>query len=96
MKKCPKCNGDIAFRKLVFLTGNKTLKCGQCNSPLKISMIRLLPFTAIVTIIGILFGLTYASTGFSVKWLIIIAIYLASVLLMTPFFLKLEICQNNN
>lgn len=91
MARCPNCKEKVAYKELLFLTGYKTIKCYKCGAVLSTSKIKMIPFTSIVVVMGCLFGITYVSTGFSVKWLKIIIASLLLVFLSTPIFMKLKV-----
>jgi len=94
MKKCPKCTGDIPYKKILLLQGFQTLRCNQCNARLSTNKFKMLPFAIIVVILGFLFGMTYASTGMSAKWLKIIISYFVLVFFLSPFIIQLKIDKN--
>lgn len=95
MKKCPKCEGEIAYKKLLFLMGYQIIECGHCGSLLSTNKLKMTPFALIITILSALFGLTYASTDFSTRWLVIIIVFLVVVFLITPFVTMLKIDKSN-
>jgi len=96
MKKCPYCKSEITYKKLLFAQNMYPLKCNTCGSEIIKDVLKMLPIGIVAIILAMLFTLTYASTGYSEKWLKILIGYFILLFFIEPFFIKLRKDKGKN
>ena len=94
MVNCPECNAKQKGKDLVLLfTLNRSINCSECNSKLRINFGKMKVFFGVFYSLGILFGMSFLSTGNPLDLAPILVVF-GSALVVFIYKAKLKALSN--